>query len=233
MATAQQVIELVFNGIDKTGAATQSALANLGSFADKTKTITQPVADFTMGALKLEAGILAAGAAMTIFAIKTAGDFDQSFRQISTLFEASDEDIAKFRDAVKDYANTSGKSMEDVMASLAAAIGSGVKYTDSLELMAVAEKLAIATKSDLKGSTEVLVSTMNAYGISTKDAGAMADLMFQIIKDGKIEMKDLSQYLANVTPIAAAASIGMKEVGGAIASRHAAIDCDRRAQIRH
>ena len=217
MADAQKTIDLIFNGIDKTGAATMSALENAGKFTGSLKNATQPIADFTLGAVKLEAGLLAAGLAMTVFATKTAGDFEQSFAQISTLFDASDEDLAKFKESVKAYAATSGKSMQDITDSLAAAIGAGVKYGESLDLITIAEKLAVATRADMKGTTEVLVGTMNAYGMSTKDAGALADLMFQIIKDGKIEMNDLSASLANVTPIAAAAGIGMKEVGAAIA----------------
>ena len=217
MANAQTTIDLIFNGVDKTGAATLAALDNAKKFTGSLQNATQPIADFTVGAVKLEAGLLAAGLAMTVFAVKTAGDFEQAFAQISTLFDASDEDLATFKDQIKDYASTSGKSMQDITDSLAAAIGAGVDYTDSLALMTVAEKLAVATRADMKGTTEVLVGTMNAYGMSTKDAAGLADLMFQIIKDGKIEMNDLSASLANVTPIAGAAGIGMKEVGAAIA----------------
>lgn len=222
MADAQKTIDLIFNGVDKTGAATMAALDNAKKFTGALQNATGPIADFTLGAVKLEAGLLAGGLAMTLFATKTAGDFEQAFAQISTLFDANATDLAKFKDDVRDYAASSGKSMEDVMASLGAAIGAGVKYTESLELMTIAEKLSVATRSDMKGTTEVLVGTLNAYGLSTKDAAAMADLMFQIIKDGKIEMTDLAAGLANVTPIAAAAGIGMKEVGAAIATLTAA-----------
>lgn len=217
MADAQKTIDLIFNGVDKTGAATLSALKNAESFTKSIKDVTQPIADFTVGALKVEAGLLAAGVAMTVFAAHTAGSFEQSFSQISTLFDASDADLAKFKDHVKEYASTSGKSIEDIMASLQAAIGSGISYTDSLGLMTVAERLAIATRADMKGTTEVLVSTMNAYGIATKDAGGLADLMFQIIKDGKIEMNDLAHSLSMVTPLAATAGVSMQEVGAAVA----------------
>lgn len=217
MADAQKTIDLIFNGVDKTGAATLSALNNAKSFTTSLQNVTQPIADFTVGALKLEAGLLAAGLAMTVFAVKTAGDFEQAFAQMSTLFDASDDDLAAFKTNIQEYASTSGKSITDIMASLQAAIGSGVKYTDALGLMTVAEKLAIATKADMKGTTEVLVSTMNAYGMATKDASGLADLMFQIVKDGKIEMNDLARSLSMVTPVAAAAGISMDEVGAAVA----------------
>ena len=222
MADAQKTIELIFQGVDKTGAATQAALNNLGKFSGTVETATQPIAAFTDGALKLEAGILAAGAAMTVFAVKTAAEFDVAFKQISTLFEATDEDVAAFRDAILNYASTSSKSLEDITNSISAAVGSGVEYSKSIDLIATAEKLAIATRADLKGTTEVLVSTLNSYGLSTDKAGEVSDVFFKIIADGKIEMNELSQYLANLTPVAAAAGISLEEIGAGIATLTAA-----------
>jgi len=218
VADAQRTIDLIFNGVDKTGAATLSALNNVDKFAGNVQKLTEPIADFTLGAVKLEAGLLAAGLALTTFAVKTAGDFDASFRQISTLVDASAEDLEAFRQAVLEYASGSTKPLADITASLSAAIGSGVDMAESLSLLAVAEKLAVATRADLTSTTETLVSTLNAYGLKTGDAGKVSDLFFQTIKDGKIEMTDLSASLARVTPIAATAGISLQEVGAVIAT---------------
>lgn len=218
MATSQTTVDLIFNGVDRTSAATQAVLGNLEKFSQKTKDLTQPVAVFTMAAAKIEAGVLAAGAAVVGMSVKMAGDFDASFRQITTLFKATDSEIAGFRNSILEYASTSGKSLEDITASISAAVGSGVEWSKSLDLIAEAEKLATATRADLKGTTDVLVSTMNAYGIQTSDVSKVSDLFFQIIADGKIEMTDLAQYLANITPISAAAGVSLEEVGAAVAT---------------
>ena len=222
MADAQKTIELIFQGVDKTGAATAAAVKNLESFGGSLKGATQPVADFTVAALKVEAGVLAVGAAFTTFAVKSAADFDAAFKQITTLFDATDEDLAKFKDSILEYASGSSASLEEITNSLSAAIGSGVEYSKSLDLIATAEKLSVATRADLKGTTEVLVSTLNAYGLSTSAAGEVSDKLFQIIKDGKIEMTDLSDSLANITPIAATAGVSLDEIGAGIATLTAA-----------
>lgn len=222
MADAQKTIELIFQGVDKTGAATAAAVKNLESFGGSLKGATQPVADFTVAALKVEAGVLAVGAAFTTFAVKSAADFDAAFRQITTLFDATDEDLAKFKDSILEYASGSSASLEEITNSLSAAIGSGVEYSKSLDLIATAEKLSVATRAELKGTTEVLVSTLNAYGLSTSEAGSVSDKLFQIIKDGKIEMTDLSASLANITPIAATAGVSLDEIGAGIATLTAA-----------
>ena len=222
MADAQKIIKLIFQGVDKTGAATAAAVKNLESFGGSLKDATQPVADFTVAALKVEAGVLAVGAAFTTFAVKSAADFDAAFKQITTLFDATDEDLAKFKDSILEYASGSSASLEEITNSLSAAIGSGVEYSKSLDLIATAEKLSVATRADLKGTTEVLVSTLNAYGLSTSEAGSVSDKLFQIIKDGKIEMTDLSASLANITPIVATAGVSLDEIGAGIATLTAA-----------
>lgn len=218
MADAQRTIDLIFNGVDKTGAATLSALNNVGKFSDNVQKLTEPVANFTMGAVKLEAGLLAAGLALTTFAVKAAGDFDANFRQISTIIDASEEDLAKFREAILAYASTSTQPLAGITAALGAAIGSGVDYADSLTLLATAEKLAVATRADLQATTKVLVSTLNSYGMEISDAGKLSDTFFAIIDKGDISMNDLAASFAKVAPVAKLAGVPIEEIGAAIAT---------------
>ena len=218
MADAQKTIDLIFNGVDKTGAATLSALNNAKSFTAGLQNVTQPIADFTVGALKLEAGLLAAGLAMTVFAVKTAGDFDGAFRQISTIIDASAEDLDGFKAAILDYAEGSTQPLDKITTALANAIGSGVDWSKSLDLIATAEKLAVATRSDLDSTTKVLVSTLNSYGMEIADAGGLSDLFFKIIDEGDISMTDLANSFAKVAPIAKISGVSLQEVGAAIAT---------------
>jgi TP901 family phage tail tape measure protein len=218
MADAQKTIDMIFNGIDKTGAATQAALDNAKKFTSSLQNITQPIADFSIGAVKLEAGLLAAGLAMTVFAVKVAGDFDASFRQISTIIDANEGDLAKFKGAILDYAEGSTQPLDQITTALGNAIGSGVDWAQSLDLIATAEKLAVATRSDLDGTTKVLVSTLNSYGMELSDAGKLSDLFFKIIDEGDITMTDLADSFAKVAPIAKISGVSLEEVGAAIAT---------------
>jgi TP901 family phage tail tape measure protein len=218
VADAQKTIDLIFNGVDKTGAATLSALNNAKTFTASLQNVTQPISDFTVGALKLEAGLLAAGLAMTVFAVKTAGDFDGAFRQISTIIDASESDLQGFKGAILDYAEGSTQPLDKITTALANAIGSGVDWAQSLDLIATAEKLAVATRSDLDSTTKVLVSTLNSYGMEISDAGGLSDLFFKIIDEGDISMSDLAASFAKVAPIAKISGVSLQEVGAAIAT---------------
>jgi len=213
MSTINKAVEIIFNAKDETGPGTLSAMDNLKRYADSAQSITQPVSDFTKGAAKLEAGLLATGLAMAVFSVKTAGEFDSAFRQISTIIDASAEDLAGFKAAILDYAGGSTQSLEQITNALGAAIGSGVDWSESLGLIAVAEKLSVATRSDLDSTTKVLVSTLNSYGRGINEAGKLSDLFFKIIDEGDISMSDLSNSFSKVAPIAKAAGIPIEEIG--------------------
>ena len=218
MADAKRTIDLVFNGVDKTGAATQAALNNLGKFSGNISTATQPIADFTASALKLEAALLTAGLAVTGFAIKTAGDFDAAFREISTLLNQPVEDLGEFRQAILDYAATSTAPLEEITSSIYNAISAGVEYGDAVAAVAQAEKLSIAGKADLNDSLLVLVSTLNAYGLGMEEAGRFSDLLFQAVRSGQTTLPELASSLASVSGLAATAGVDFDQLLAAIAT---------------
>ena len=218
MADAQRTVDLIFNGVDKTGAATQSALNNTKKFAGNIQGATQPIADFTASAVKLEAGLLAAGLAVTAFSVKVAGDFDTAFREISTLLGQPIEDLDEFKESILSYASTSTKPLEEVTQSIYNAISAGVDYSDSIEAVALAEQLSVAGKATLNESLVVLVSSLNAYGLGMDDAERFSDALFTTVKQGQTTLPELASSLASVTGLAATAGVDFEELLAAVAT---------------
>lgn len=218
MADAQRTIDLIFNGVDKTGAATIAALNNAEKFTGALKDATQPIADFTVGALKIEGALLAAGLAMTTFAVKVAGDFDTAFREISTLIQRPVDELGGFRDAILNYAATSTAPLEQVTRSIYDAISAGVPFEESIAAVAAAERLAIAGKADLNATLRVLVSSLNAYGLSMEEAGAFSDALFTTVRLGQTTLPELANNLSKVTATAATLGVPFEEVLAALAA---------------
>lgn len=218
MADAKQTIDLIFNGVDKTGAATQAALNNTKKFAGNIQGATQPIADFTASAVKFEAALLAAGVTVTAFAVKIAGDFDTAFREISTLIDQPIEDLDRFKESILSYASTSTAPLEEVTQSIYNAISAGVDYSDSIEAVALAEKLSVAGKATLSESLTVLVSSLNAYGVGMEQAESFSDALFQTVKLGQTTLPELANSLASVTGLAATAGVDFQELLAAVAT---------------
>ena len=218
MSDARSVVELVFQGVDKTGEATQAALNNAQKFSASVQAVAAPIADTTERLVKFQAAILATGAAVTAFAIKVAGDFDLAFRELTTIFSIPEESIGDFRDSILEYSKTSTQSLEQITNSLYTAASGGVAWAESLEFLAVAEKLAVAGKADLNSVTKVLNDTLKAYGEDLDQAGRYSDVFFQTVKEGQITIPQLAENLAKVTQVAATLGVPIEDVGGAIAA---------------
>lgn len=218
MADAKSTVELIFQGVDKTGAATDAAIGNVQKFSQGVQNVTGPISDFTTSAIKLEAALLTAGAAVVGFSIKVAGDFDAAFREISTLIEQPVEDLDEFRRAILDYANGSTQPLENITQSIYNAISAGVDYADSIDAITQAENLSVAGRADLDTSLTILVSSLNAYGKGMEDAERFSDLLFTTVKQGQTTLPELSASLAQVTGLAATAGVSFDELLSAVAA---------------
>lgn len=222
MAAKQSTVELIFQGVDRTGEATQAALRNAQSFTQSLQGVTAPVANATKQAVKFEAALLAGGAAITAFSIKAAGDFDSAFREISTLIDQPIEDLAGFRQAILDYSQESTQPLEQITNSIYAAISAGVDYADSIEAVARAEQLAVAGKADLNDTLTVLVSSLNAYGLEMDEAERFSDALFTTVRQGQTTLPELGSSLSQVTGLAASAGVDFEELLSAVAALTAA-----------
>jgi TP901 family phage tail tape measure protein len=217
MADLEKTVAIIFEGDDRIGKTVTNLGSQLDTIANKTATATQPLADLAESAIKLElalAGLVLGGLA---FAVTKAGEFSDSFNEISTLFETSDENVNNFKEAIIDYSKTSTQSLDDINESVYNAISAGEDYTTALDLLREAEKLGIATKSTLNESISILKPTMNAFGVETDKAGDFADILFTTIATGKTTLGELEPVLANVTGIAAAGGVNFADLGAAIA----------------
>jgi len=218
MADLEKSVSIIFEGVDQMGAGVDSATKRLNSITGAAQGVVDPIASATMGVIKFEAALLAAGVGVTSLAVKMAGDFDGQFREISTLIDASGEDLGQFREDILAYANDSGKSLESITSATYNAISAGVDYTESLGAVSQAEKLAIAGKGDLDSSLTVLVSTLNTYGAGMDEAESYSDLLFQTVRSGQTTLPELSASLAQVTGTANAGGVEFEELSAAIAA---------------
>tara|TARA_R110002096_G_scaffold5948_2_gene27314 strand:+ start:6264 stop:9029 length:2766 start_codon:yes stop_codon:yes gene_type:complete len=218
MATTSKTIQIIFGGLDNTGGAISSVGKGLSSLEGRVGSITGPLASVTDSILKLDLALAAAGLAVTGYAVKIADDFDTAFGEISTLIGQPADNLRDFQAQILEYSERSTASLEQITSATYGAISAGVDYKDSLELISAAERLSIAGKADLGTTTTALVSTMNAFGASTDQAGAFADTFFTAVKLGQTTIPELSSAIGRLAPIASAAGLGFDEMAAAIAT---------------
>jgi TP901 family phage tail tape measure protein len=218
MATLQQVVQLVFEGVDNASAASKSVLNGLGDIADAGKSLTQPLADATSSILKFQAGALLAGAALAGVAANEAQKFEIAFREIATLIEQPVENLDKFRRSILEYGQSSTQTLDSIIKATYDAISAGVDYKDALDAVRQSEILAVAGKTELGDANRILLQIVSAYADSNLTAAEAADKLFTIVRTGVTTLPDLSQSIGGVVSIAAQAGISFDELGAAVAT---------------
>ena len=218
MADLSKTVELIFGGVDNTGAAISSVGSGLDSIAGKVGSITGPLADVTDSILKLDAALAAAAVGVTAYAVKISDDFDTAFGEIATLIGQPADNLRDFQEQILTYSETSTASLDQITNATYSAISAGIEYKDSLELLAAAEELSIAGRADLGSTTTALVSTLNAFGASADQAGDFADNFFTAVQLGQTTIPELADSIGRLAPIAAAAGLDFQEMAAAIAT---------------
>ncbi len=219
MADLEKTVKIIFEGEDKQlSAAVGNFAKKFDSLSGIADNIAGPLSQAADGILKLDAALAALAIGGMALSIKKAGEFGDSFREISTLIDASKKDIGIFRKEILTYAQDSDKSLEDINAAVYKAISAGIDYRRVLDSLKIAEQLAQAGRNDLASTTVLLAGTMNAYGAKTAEATRYADVFMQTVRMGLTTLPELAASLANVTGVAAMGKVPIETLAAAVAA---------------
>ncbi len=225
MADASRVIELIFAAVDNASEVVGGigeGLTAFGEGIDKANTKAQELAEPLAHLSELILGVVeaaqAAGVALLTFAVKSAGDFEQSFALISTKIQGSGADLGQFKQQILDFASNSSVSFDQVTAAVQTVVQVTGDYKTALEVVNVAQQLAVATGSDLTTTTQTLVIALRDFGAGADQAGHFSDVLFAAAKDGRLTFDDLSGTIGRIAPLASAAGLTFDETAAALAT---------------
>lgn len=180
----------------------------------------------TSAGLKLTAGLTLPIVGFGAVAVKESAKVESGLSEVVTLFgDTGDAAKATFdylQSGLADLSNEVGIAQDVLTGGLYQAISAGVPKENAFEFLKVASKASIAGVTDVETAVDGLTTTLNAFGLDASQAGAVADSMFATVQGGKTTFEELSGYLFQVAPAAAAAGVSFQEVNAAIATLTAA-----------
>ena len=213
MADAQRTIELVFEGVDKTGAATQAALKNTQQFAGSIEAATQPIADFTFAALKFEAALLATGAAITAFSVKLASDFQSAVADLSKVLSDTDN-IEDYKNLAIEMSEKYGVASVDVLNAISNYKQAGFTAEEAGKLTKSGLDLVIAGGIDAAAAADLLVASIKGFGAEAGDSAQIVDLLNQVSNEYAASTTQLLEGFSVLSPVAQAAGLSLQETIG-------------------
>jgi TP901 family phage tail tape measure protein len=96
-------------------------------------------------------------------------------------------------------------------------ISAGVSAKDALNEITEAAKAAAGGQADLYDTVNLGTTVWNVYGQAAQNMTHVYDVMWQVVKDGKSNMAQLSSYFGEFIPMAKEAGLTLEEASGALA----------------
>ena len=213
MADAKRTIELIFEGVDKTGAATQAALKNTKDFAGNIQSATQPIADFTAGALKFEAALLASGAAIAAFSVSIASNFQAALADLSKVLSDTDS-IEQYKDLAIELGQSYGVASVEVLKSITNYKQAGFSAQEAGQLTKSGLDLVIAGGLEATRAADLLVASIKGFGVEASESTVIVDLLNQVSNEYATTTEQLLEGFSVLSPVAQAAGLSLQETIG-------------------
>ena len=166
--------------------------------------------------------LTAAGAGFIAFlgsAAREASTFQTAMAEVSTLVEASPQQMAALTEEVRRLAVEMGTNAPTAARALYQIISAGVQDLEQApRVLEQATRAGIAGLVETDVAAQVGLAAINAYGLGVESLDDVYDTLFATVRAGVTTMGELSNSLGRVLPIAAAAEVPLSEVAGAVAA---------------
>ena len=171
-----------------------------------------------MGALGIAAGAAGLGFFLRS-AVTAAADFTKQMALVNTMLDStSGKFMPEFTKAIRDLSVEFGQAKDVLAKGLFDILSAGIDASKALDVLTVATKAAIGGVSDTAVAVDGLTTVLNSYSFAADRATEVSDLMFKIVKEGKITFDELAENIGKLAPIAKAAGLTLNEMGAIIAT---------------
>lgn len=166
--------------------------------------------------------MLIASAALTAglgIAINQAAKFQQSMAQVSTMLdEAGMKHMPRFEKAIKRMSMEFGEGTDTLADGLYSILSASIPAEKAISVLDASVRAAKAGLTNTGIAADAITTIINSYGLSADRAADVSDLLFAIVKRGKLTFAELAPNIGKVAAMAANAGMSMEDLGATIAT---------------
>lgn len=153
-----------------------------------------------------------AGAGATV-AITKFAEFQKGMAEVSTLVTKSPAEMAELTDGVRKLAREYGADHVASAKALYSTISSGVEDTGAaMQVLTVANKLAVGGATEVDIAVTGLTSSVNAYAAAGLTAAEASDAFFVASAIGQASPEALATSIGQIAPTAVAAGVSFNDL---------------------
>ena len=170
------------------------------------------------------AAVLSLGGALAVFgagsaavgAIKFSADFQRGLADVNTILREGDVSIERYSEQLLNLSTQSSKTLDDLTRGLYQTISSGIPAVEgaggAFDVLAAAQKAAVAGLASTEDAVDATVSVLNAYGTASMSATDVTDQLQTAVVLGRVRFEDLAKGIGRVTTIAAQANVPLEDI---------------------
>jgi len=166
--------------------------------------------------------MLVASAALTTglgISIHKAAKFQKSMAQVSTMLDkASMKHMPAYEKGIKKLSIEIGESTDTLSTGLYNILSASVPADKAMDVLTVSSRAASAGLTDTGTAADAITTIINAYGLSADKAADISDLLFAIVKRGKLTFGELAPNIGKVAAMSSKAGFNLEELGATIAT---------------
>lgn len=187
---------------------TKKEVGGLGDESEKTD--AQMVA-LSASAAAAAAALIAVGAA----AVNVSSQFDSAFAKTQTIMDTAVLSVSDMRDEILDLSQDSAMAATDVSEAVYQAISGSVATQDAAAFVSQANQLAVAGFTSLSNATDVLTTSLNAYGLEASAVGGISNVLIQTQNLGKTSVDELSASMGRAISTGSAYGVNLQNLATA------------------
>lgn len=178
----------------------------------KTSNETQRIA----GKAMLGIGVAVAGG--LALAVRSAVQFEQRMRNVSTISGDVQKNFGAAGRAVLEMSGTLGVSANELAEGLYDVASSGFQGAQGMEILRASAVAAQAGLSTTATAARAITGALNAYGLAASDATDVSDIFFQTVNLGIVTFDELAQNAGDFMSTASALGVALDEASAGFAT---------------
>jgi len=159
----------------------------------------------------------ALGLALAV-AFREGYKFKQGMAEVSTMLGENQGMLKGMTDGIREMSAEFGMAKDRLTKGLYDILSAGIPAAGAMDVLEVATKGAVGGVTDTAVSVDLLTTVLNAYSKDASEAAHISDVMFKIVKEGKVTYAELAENIGKIAPTAHAAGMTIEELGATIAT---------------
>ena len=159
------------------------------------------------------AGVMMVGTTI-VKATGMANDWHEQMAEINVTAELSKDKLKGLSDQILEIGKRNVAPLEEVPKAFSKIISAGLSVNDSLKTLEPTLRAAKAGFTDIETVAAAGTSVMMSTGY---EAIKVYNILFETVKEGNAEFKDIAQYLPKVIPLAKNVGYELEQTAGAFA----------------